>query len=1342
MRYISIFVFIFFSISTHAEITLNELVDCVCEGQTNQPFELIAEGSAGPFTFLWTGPNGYMSTEQNPTDIISPGQYILEVNNFYGCVTTFIQELEQCSGIKSIEFEILPDCGGQGGTIMASVNGGMTPYTYEWSTGATTAELMGVPAGVYSLTVIDQAGCSLNEDVVLPSVPGPGPQFTGTVNHACSDENGSIYLELDNVPSPYTIEWSDGSTTEEIELLAAGTYSVTVTDANGCFNNETFTVFEAPKYTIESIPATCAGAANGRITLLQDFSSQPGPVSISWSDGPQYNGQTNRENLNPGNYVVTVMGSISGCVYQQSIVVEAETAPVLLTGIKHHDYIRCEGETGMATVVLAEDGTSPYAIEWSTGETTATITNLNPGYYGVTVTDANGCSNSWGINMYVVNVIEVNATINEVCETADGSIGLDVSGGDAPYIFEWESGQTTSTITNLVAGEYCVIVTDANGCSTQKCFTVKESDFYVYNVDIVNDDCGGECTGSIDLGVSSSSRLDFNWSNGATTEDLTDLCTGDYTVTITVGNCIEEYTFTVESEESEDWTYDINVVRNFNYENSNTNDARVVIISTAFATGAVGDLIVSSSPDMTPIIATNAVFGNSVTLTIPYIYRFTELYYFTYRTADGCEYTGTFEMIPTCESPYGLFSFELDHIGDINEICTSGLNHDYQISMNAVGSNDPYFIRVIMVDATDPTQNDYEQIIEYPGFSPFMINDIPSGTVRFEAYSLCSDGIIMSREHNNCCIPFPCGLVDEGETNHHGASYKYRFRYLNIHTIGSRECHDSDDSNVVITGPGDFNSKYYPYTVSDVCWTGTISVTVINEAGEAFTFSVLEVTSLNDFYNQVDIIEGDNNWKPSEAGIYTLSIIYIGSGASEGIDCEDHVNFTYYGANHYATLLQVHDVTGFNGNSAGAYGINAYSQTMPCQTCEWSDEAIEIAPDGYMQYALGAVPCNGPIDGMGDSDYFIFRPNTIGEGACESGGQVLFQGLDENGLPTPKSITVGAGVSISDDDYLGQTPLWLVSTPEEVIFCEQSGWCMFNAEDLLGYPSPDGLPILASWAVEETCEGFETNPGDDSGVPGSGVDCDGENPCMEGYECIGGECLLVEGEGGCDDDNDCEEGYECDGEGNCIPVEIEQGCYGFITSYLQCDYNNPCSFTFYSTGSDIFRLQYRTYAKPDRIIVTINGVPNEIPCVATGAETFVAHFPIFEDSEISINVVSDCEEEVDAFTWTAWCGENFNGGDGTNLVDGGESYGDVRLYPNPFTDNLDLELFNEAEAFDGEVTLLDFQGRQVAQLRYNFESGYNHLAINELNTLSKGVYVVIVRKEGVVYSAKKVVKLE
>lgn len=291
------------------------------------------------------------------------------------------------------------------GFIDATIVGGTTPYTYHWSNGATTEDLANITAGSYTLTVTDAASHTVSKEITLnepaaltvnlnPSLYQGGYNISGNGKH-----DGELKTDVHGGSSPYSYTWSNSTSTESgLFSITAGTYSVTITDANGCSLSSSYTLTEPNALSILSITAanhnghniSCFGGSDGSITLA--VNGGVAPYKYSWSNG---NFEQNPTDLNAGDYTVIVKDANNTEVQGQITLTEPTKLNVKLTASNYNGYsISCNNCFNGTITANVTGGTSAFTYLWDGGQTTANLQNLGVGTYTVTVTDANGCQAS------------------------------------------------------------------------------------------------------------------------------------------------------------------------------------------------------------------------------------------------------------------------------------------------------------------------------------------------------------------------------------------------------------------------------------------------------------------------------------------------------------------------------------------------------------------------------------------------------------------------------------------------------------------------------------------------------------------------------------------------------------------------------------------------------------------------------------------------------------------------------------------------------------------------------------------------------------------------------------
>ncbi|WKW46939.1 T9SS type A sorting domain-containing protein [Myroides sp. JBRI-B21084] len=441
--------------------------------------------------------------------------------------------------------------GGMIGTASVTVTDGAAPLTYLWSNGSTTPNISGLASGTYTITVTDAINRSVSATVTITEPDAINSNATVT-NITCNGlNNGSITLATTGGTSPYSYSWSNGATTDALTNLPAGTYSVSVTDANLCVKNETFTITEPTVLVATSTSKTDVtwyGGNDGSATVTA--SGGTSPYTYLWS-----NGETTATaiSLVAGSPTVTVTDA-NGCTATASFVIE-QPIPLMIDSVSQTN-VKCNGATDGTATVVAIGGNAPYTYLWApSGGTAATATGLAAGTYTVEVKDItnNIISQSFTITQPDAIVVSVSGKTDVKCNGgANGTATIAVNGGTAPFTYVWSHGVTTTnpTLSNLVAGTYDVTITDYYGCTSTTPANVVITQPTVLAVssssstDII---CYGQNNGTATVTVTGGTEpYSYIWSNGQSGPSVSNLTKGTYVVTIAdANNCSVTQSFTI-----------------------------------------------------------------------------------------------------------------------------------------------------------------------------------------------------------------------------------------------------------------------------------------------------------------------------------------------------------------------------------------------------------------------------------------------------------------------------------------------------------------------------------------------------------------------------------------------------------------------------------------------------------------------------------------------------------------------------------------------------------------------------------------------------------------------------
>ncbi len=344
--------------------------------------------ASGAVTYVWnTGATG--ATLMG----VAAGTYSVVGTDAGGCTGSASVTVGSAGGPNATATSANVTCAGDAdGSVTITVSGGATPYTYAWSNGAITQNLMGVAGGSYSCTVSDASGCAF---VVAPVTITEPATLGYTIDVAviqlpCAGSNaGAIGITTTGGTAPYTYLWSNGATSEDVSGLTAGTYSGTITDANGCtLASPSIPVTEpmALGYNIDAavIQLACKGDATGLIAITTTGGTAP--YTYAWS-----NGATSEDvsGLTAGTYSGTITDA-NGCMLASPSIPVTEPAMALvltLDGVVDEN----GGDGSGAVNITVTGGEAPYTYAWSNGEMTEDIAGLSMDDYFVTLTDDNGC---------------------------------------------------------------------------------------------------------------------------------------------------------------------------------------------------------------------------------------------------------------------------------------------------------------------------------------------------------------------------------------------------------------------------------------------------------------------------------------------------------------------------------------------------------------------------------------------------------------------------------------------------------------------------------------------------------------------------------------------------------------------------------------------------------------------------------------------------------------------------------------------------------------------------------------------------------------------------------------
>ncbi|MFN4256993.1 MAG: HYR domain-containing protein, partial [Saprospiraceae bacterium] len=431
----------------------------------------LASSVGANFSYQWTTLTGNILSGANTLSprFNAPGTYYLKITNTQnGCTAEDEMDVFLSLPVTAAAAQVnsVSCFGTPTGSAKATPGGGLAPYTYKWSNNAVSANVGGLVAGVYTVTVTDADGCTASSSTTIAQPTALQATATATPQTQMGVNNGTATVVPTGGTSPYSVAWSNTQTTTTISNLAPGNYTVTVTDAKNCTIARTANVSPLNctlSGTVGITPVSCTGGSNGSATV--SLNGANGTITYAWSSGAQTATATN---LAAGFYTVTATDA-AGC----RVVLDAqllEPQAINLSVVSKTD-VGCPDVAGGAITIGAAGGTSPYMSTWSNGQTGVTLNNLMPGTYTVTVTDAKGCTQTLAQQIAVVDANPPVLVLKNATATLDFGGHATVS----PDIFDngstdaecsiasWTVSPSTFDCSKVGSQTVTVTATDRNG---------------------------------------------------------------------------------------------------------------------------------------------------------------------------------------------------------------------------------------------------------------------------------------------------------------------------------------------------------------------------------------------------------------------------------------------------------------------------------------------------------------------------------------------------------------------------------------------------------------------------------------------------------------------------------------------------------------------------------------------------------------------------------------------------------------------------------------------------------------------------------------------------------------
>jgi outer membrane protein OmpA-like peptidoglycan-associated protein len=516
-----------------ADISPTDVISC--NGSSDGAIQATARGGKGPFEFQWDYNNATGAELSN----IPAGEYTVTITDALGSQTTGTYSLRQPEPIQGSITVLQPaSTGKDDGQAQVAASGGNGDFSFTWDNGEIADVAKRLAPGKHTVTITDRNQCETTAEVevsenILPLAVTV--QQTGQI--LCQGQaTAALRAVVNGGKPPFQIQWNvQGKTGTTLSELAAGNYTVSITDAAGTTTTTSIEVKEPEVLSATAIAVQPASTNNADGQADVEVSGGTPDYIFSWDNGEKRRQATE---LGPGAHTVEVIDA-NGCKTTAQITITENILP-LTASIREIGQINCFGEKTAVLEARPTGGKSPYTFNWSVGgEQTERITGLGAGLYKLTITDVEGTQTTAETRVNHPQVLSANITDVEPASTdnEDGKARVEVNGGTGTSTFAWDNGETAEQATALAPGMHTVTVTDQNGCTTTAEVEITENILpLTASLEQTGEiKCNGEATAGLILTKSGGKGpFQIQWSDPALEgEEVSGLGGGDYSVTIT-----------------------------------------------------------------------------------------------------------------------------------------------------------------------------------------------------------------------------------------------------------------------------------------------------------------------------------------------------------------------------------------------------------------------------------------------------------------------------------------------------------------------------------------------------------------------------------------------------------------------------------------------------------------------------------------------------------------------------------------------------------------------------------------------------------------------------------------
>ncbi len=516
----------------------------------------IAQG-ASPWTYIWQNSAGGTIMQVNNINSahaipnLAAGNYSLTTIDNNGCSSTTYFSITTPPAIIIAANAVGTKCNSNNGAINIFANGGVAPLQYSIDNGTTfsaASTFNNLAAGSYTVVVKDANGCTSSQVVNVATSTSPVINNSPVTQVSCfGGNNGSIVVNASGGNPPLQFSIDNGTTyqtSNNFTSLTAGSYTVVVSDVDGCTSSVILNVTQPAQINISNIQTTDATCGNSNGSLVVTASGGTGVLQYSTTGGPPYQVSNTFNNLAALNYNVVVIDA-NGCTQTLNAQVNNSSAPVINTA--NASALLCNGDNNAAITINASGGTGvlQYSINNGTTFQSGNVFNgLAAGTYNVVVSDAAGCLVSTSVVITDPALLNVSANnVGTTCTQSNGSITVNGSGGTGTLQYAMNGGsyQASTNFNNLAAGNYTVTVQDANGCTASISSNVTDApSAIIVNINTTPVSCNGQSDATIDIVANSGTApLNYSIDNGLTFQVgsyFSGLPAGSYNIVVSDAN--------------------------------------------------------------------------------------------------------------------------------------------------------------------------------------------------------------------------------------------------------------------------------------------------------------------------------------------------------------------------------------------------------------------------------------------------------------------------------------------------------------------------------------------------------------------------------------------------------------------------------------------------------------------------------------------------------------------------------------------------------------------------------------------------------------------------------------